>query len=221
LARVLPAPVRPRQAADKVHKLAAVLRAPAEQVYAQLLAPWPDARECIRGGGQRCMAFGDTRVLQGLSSMGERLQYLDAAVYLPDDVLVKVDRATMAVALECRVPLLDHRVMEAAWRLPWSMRVRGLTGKWLARQVLERYLPRRLFARPKSGFSVPLADWLRGGLREWAEAMLDPVRLDASGFLDTGAVRALWQEHLAGRSNRQHALWNVLTFQAWHEHWRK
>jgi asparagine synthase (glutamine-hydrolysing) len=221
LAGMLPAKIRPRQAADKLHKLAACLRAPAQEVYAQLIATLPDAKNFIHGSGRRRTAFGDAAVLQALTGMGERLQYLDAAVYLPDDMLVKVDRATMAVALECRVPLLDHRVIEAAWRCPWSLRVRGLTGKWLARQILERYLPRPLFARPKSGFSMPLADWLRGGLRDWAEAMLDPVRLDAAGILDAGAVRALWQEHLSGRSNRQHALWNVLTFQAWHEHWRK
>ena len=219
LAGMLPATVRPRQTADKLHKLAACLRAPAHEVYGQLLAALPDANSFIHGGGRRRTAFGDAAVLQALTGKGEQLQYLDAAVYLPDDVLVKVDRATMAVALECRVPLLDHRVIEAAWRWPWPLRVRGLTGKWLARQILERYLPRRLFTRPKSGFTMPLADWLRGGLRDWAEAMLDPARLDASGILDTGAVRALWQEHLSGRSNRQNALWNLLTFQAWHEHW--
>lgn len=221
LARALPAALQPRQAADKLHKLAAVLRAPADEAYAQLLAAWPDAGAFIRGGGVRRRLFGDGTTLGRLSGMGERLQYLDAAVYLPDDVLVKVDRATMAVALECRVPLLDHRVLEAAWRLPWPLRVRGLTGKWIARQVLERYVPQRLFARPKSGFSVPLANWLRGGLRDWAEAMLNPARLDFGGMLDAVAVRALWQEHLSGRCNRQYALWNILIFQAWHEHWRR
>ncbi len=216
----LPRRLRPPQAADKLHKLAAILRAPPDSLYAALLATWPDASSTLPGAGTCRVIFGDAAVSARLNGLGEHLQYLDTTTYLPDDVLVKVDRATMAVGLECRVPLLDHRVIEAAWTLPWSLRARGVTGKWLLRKVLERYLPRTLFDRPKTGFAVPLADWLRGGLRDWAEAMLEPKRLETAGVLEPSMVRALWQQHLSGRHNRHQALWNILTFQAWYEHWR-
>ncbi|MBI1731281.1 MAG: asparagine synthase (glutamine-hydrolyzing) [Gammaproteobacteria bacterium] len=216
----IPAAHRPRQPADKARRLAAVLHAAESGIYAALLATWPESPRGTGGAGAARTAFGDPATLAQLHGLGERLQYLDGSVYLPDDALVKVDRATMAAALECRVPLLDHRVVEAAWRVPWPLRVRGLTGKWIARQVLSRYVPARLIERPKSGFSIPLADWLRGGLRDWAEAMLTPAQLARCGMPEPVAVRKLWQEHLGGRCNGQHALWNVLTYQAWHEHWR-
>jgi asparagine synthase (glutamine-hydrolysing) len=218
LASRVPAARRPRQPAEKVQRLAAVLAAPAPDLYAQLLAAWPDAPA---GRGHARWNFGDDATTARLAPPGARLQYLDSAVYLPDDGLVKVDRATMAASLECRVPLLDHRVVEAAWRLPWPLRVRGLTGKWLLRQVLARHVPPALFARPKSGFALPLAAWLRSGLRDWAESLLAPDRLAATGALDPAAVRALWRDHLDGRVERPHALWNILTLQSWHEHWRR
>lgn len=218
LAGWLPSRVRPRQVPDKVQRLAAVLPCSPDQVYAQLLATWPAAAQHTRAGVAR-REFGDANTLASLPGLGERLQYLDSAVYLPDDGLVKVDRATMAASLECRVPLLDHRVLEAAWRLPWSMRVRGLAGKWMARKVLSRYVPPYLFNRPKSGFSIPLAAWLRDGLRDWAEGLLEPARLARSGLVDAASMRALWQDHLSGRADRHHALWNLLTFQSWHERW--
>jgi asparagine synthase (glutamine-hydrolysing) len=145
----------------------------------------------------------------------ERMMYLDLAGNLPEDILTKVDRASMGVSLEVRCPLLDHRVVELAWRFPPDWKARGGEGKWILRRVLERYVPRALFDRPKQGFGVPLAAWLRGPLREWAEGLLDPQRLRGEGYLDASAVREVWSQHLAGWRDHRLLLWNLLSFEAW------
>ena len=160
---------------------------------------------------------------QSWPEMREPLQammYLDFAGYLPDDCLVKVDRASMATSLEVRCPLLDHRVVELAWSLPLHLRVDGRSAKRVLRSVLERYVPRTLFERPKRGFGVPIGAWLRGPLRAWAETLLDERRLAREGYLEPAAVHAVWQQHLSGRRDRPELLWHLLMFQAWHEHWR-
>jgi asparagine synthase (glutamine-hydrolysing) len=148
----------------------------------------------------------------------DRYMYSDAMMYLPDDILVKVDRAAMAVSLETRIPMLDHRVAEFAWRLPQDMRLRDGNGKWILRTLLGRYLPTEMIDRPKQGFGVPVSEWLRGPLRDWAERLLDTDRLRSEGILDVNAVRRAWTEHLTKVSDHERLVWSVLMFQAWLEH---
>ena len=145
------------------------------------------------------------------------MMYRDIMTYLPDDILLKVDRAAMACSLETRVPFLDHRVAELAWRLPLHMKIRGNTGKWALREVLYKYVPRELIERPKMGFGIPVGMWLRGPLRDWAEALLDPVRMNRQGYLKPEPIQTVWQQHLKGHYDWTSRLWSVLMFQAWLE----
>jgi len=221
-AALLPSGVRPPQLGDKLHKLAALLAAPedAGRAYRRLVTLWT-GEDLVPGAGREpAVTALDDPALTAAAAAGdpvERFQLFDMATYLPDDILTKVDRASMAVALEARVPLLDHRVVEFAWRLPPSMRIRDGRSKWLLRQVLARYVPPSLTDRPKSGFALPIDGWLRGPLRGWAEDLLDPARLRREGYIAAEPVRAAWTAHLSGRANHQHRLWAVLMFQAWLE----
>jgi asparagine synthase (glutamine-hydrolysing) len=217
IARVVPRGALPGQFADKVKKFADVLPLDADGVYQRLVSQYHDPAGLTSGLSEHPLPFRD---LRGTGSLLRQMQLLDTVTYLPDDILQKVDRASMAVALEVRPPLLDHRVVALAWHLPERFHIRGGETKWLLRRVLDRYVPRGLIDRPKMGFGVPLADWLRGPLHAWAEDLLDERRLDES-LLNPGEVRRLWSEHVSGRRNWAYALWNVLMLESWRRHWAK
>lgn len=209
-----PPGLRQRTPGDKLHKLAAMLPADSpEQIYLNLVSHWKTPASVVLGGIEPPTQI--TASAAALPDFIQRMMYLDAVSYLPDDILVKVDRAAMAVSLESRTPLLDHHVAEFAWRLPLSMKIRGGQGKWPLRQVLYRYVPSSLIERPKMGFGVPIGTWLRGPLINWAEDLLDETKLREDGFFDPHPIREKWEEHLSGRRNWQHCLWNVLMFQEW------
>lgn len=188
-------------------------------LYRQILSLWPNPNALVLGGSEATGRLCEPNLTNGLDPGIETPQFLDVLTYLPDDILTKVDRASMAVALEARVPLIDYRVVEFAWRLPMSMKVRDGRGKWILRQVLDRYVPRQLIDRPKMGFGVPLGEWLRGPLREWAEDLLSESELSQQGLLRVDLVRRAWQEHLSGKQERATQLWAVLMLQAWMRVW--
>jgi asparagine synthase (glutamine-hydrolysing) len=213
--------VRTPQAGDKLHKAAHIATAgTVEELYRRLVSQWQVPDEVVRGAPDLPHPADDPDLARAIPDPVQRLQYLDFATYLPDDILAKVDRASMAVGLEARVPLLDHRVVEFALRLPDALKRRDGRGKYLLRQVLYRHVPPNLVDRPKTGFAIPIGAWLRGPLRDWAEELLDPRQLRADGLLDAATVRAAWAEHLSGSRNLQYQLWGVLMFQGWRQRWR-
>jgi asparagine synthase (glutamine-hydrolysing) len=219
IASVLPTRLRPPQSGDKLHKLARVLRLEGpDALYRRLVSHWEPSEIMLQAQEPRSI-LDDKKISQDFPDLLARMQFLDLVTYLPDDILTKVDRASMAVALEARVPLLDHRVVEFAWRLPRNVKVRNHTTKWILRQVLYRHVPRTLIERPKMGFGIPLGEWLRGPLRDWAESLLSENRLRDGGLFDPNFVRQFWHEHLDGSRNWQYLLWDVLMLEAWRERW--
>ena len=221
LAGIIPESKRPAQFGDKMHKLARVLAGEAEAsaFYRQVISLWLDPSALVKGGIEPQGPLEDLSVKDLVPNFVERMQYLDTITYLADDILAKVDRASMAVSLEARVPLLDHRVVAFSWSLPPAMKAGDGMGKRLLRRVLDRYVPRELVERPKMGFSAPINAWLRGPLREWAAPLLDEKRLEAEGVFHPEPIVTRWREHLAGTRDWQYSLWAVLMFQAWKERW--
>jgi asparagine synthase (glutamine-hydrolysing) len=203
---------------DKMHKLASVFQQPDQNaIYRRLVSQWDDPASFLMEGNE---TTGEAwRTADQLPDFAERMAFLDTMTYLPDDILTKVDRASMSTSLEVRVPLLDHRLIEFAWTLPKKMRIRGSTTKWLLREVCYRHVPREIVDRPKMGFAIPLDKWLRGPLYEWADSLLDEQRIAEDGLFEPVAVRNAWEGFLDGRGNNQHGIWGLLQAQAWLERW--
>ncbi len=208
-----------RSLGERLHQAAEILPAPStEALYHYMMSFWKHPTELVRGAREMLLPATDPNRRADLRGIPEHIMmYLDLVAYLPDDILVKLDRASMGVSLEARVPLLDHRVIEFAWRTPLSLKLRGGVGKWLLRQVLYRYVPRQLVERPKHGFGMPIAAWLTGPLRDWAEALLDERRLRNEGMLEPNLIRQKWAAHLSNETRWDYDLWTVLMFQAWME----
>lgn len=201
---------------DKLHKIAQILAVrSAEEIYEGLISHWKNTQDVVKG------SYESTTILQQLNcplempDLEHQMMYMDSVSYLPDDILVKVDRAAMGFSLETRTPFLDHRLVDFAWSLPLSMKIRNGKGKYLVRQVLDQYMPRKLVERPKMGFSIPLDSWLRGPLKPWVEDLLDESRLLDEGYFNSIPIRKMWHEHLKGKRNWSYHLWDVLMFQSW------
>ena len=216
-------PVTPRNwqvatPGEKAQKLASVLTLNDGAAYFnQLTSHWNDPVNVVIGAYEPATLLTNSNAWPKVDDFEHWMMAMDAQTYLPDDILVKVDRAAMANSLETRVPMLDHRVVELAWRMPLDLKIREGQGKWLLRQVLYRHVPRELIERPKMGFAIPLDSWLRGPLRNWAESLLAEQRLRSDGYFHPGPIRAMWSEHLSGKRNWQNHLWTVMMFQAWLE----
>lgn len=214
---ILPRSFRMVEMGYKLHKAAgALVSCSVNDLYLELVSYWTDPTLLVNNVEPATLLADNTLPLDGLDAV-QRMMALDMMTYLPDDILVKLDRAAMSVSLESRVPFLDHRVVEFAWCLPQSMKLRDGQGKWVLRQVLYHHVPKELIERPKMGFGVPIDTWLRGPLRDWAEALLDESRLRQEGFFNPVPIRQKWEQHLSGARNWKRNLWSVLMFQAWLE----
>ncbi len=210
---------RKGQMHDKLHKFFSLWSADSpESLYLSLTSCWKEPASVVLNACEPGILMTNPEVWPALPTMFEKMMFLDQTGYLPEDILVKVDRAAMGVSLETRIPLLDHGIVEFAWRIPLSMKLRNGKGKWLLRQVLDSYVPREIMERPKRGFAIPVEAWLRGPLQDWAEVLLDENRLRREGFFRPEPVRKIWHEHLAGQHNWSYRLWGLLMFQAWLEH---
>jgi asparagine synthase (glutamine-hydrolysing) len=215
----LPKSLRQSDYTNKLFKTASVIDAScADALYLKMVSHWQDPTSVVLGNSSE----PPTPLTANISELKEldfveKMMALDMMTYLPDDILTKVDRASMAASLENRAPFLDHRVVELAWKLPNSIKIRNGQSKWIIREVLHKYVPRELIDRPKMGFGVPIGFWLRGTLRDWAENLIDETRLQNEGYFNPKAIRKKWNEHLSGKRNWQHQIWDILIFQAWLE----
>ncbi|VAX07262.1 Asparagine synthetase [glutamine-hydrolyzing] [hydrothermal vent metagenome] len=218
ISSILPARAHFNLPEDKIRKLADILSVDTpEAMYMNLVSHWKKPDDLVHDAINTSTVLNDTSKWAELSDIGQQMMYLDTVSYLPDDILTKVDRAAMSVSLETRVPMLDHRVVEFAWKLPLDMKIRNGEGKWLLKQLLYKYVPKTLIDRPKMGFGVPIDSWLRGPLKDWAESLLNESRLRHEGYFEPAPIRAKWEEHLSGKRNWQYHLWDVLMFQQWLE----
>jgi asparagine synthase (glutamine-hydrolysing) len=221
---ILPSSKKIAHAGVNAHKLSARLKNvhSMDDLYKSLVSEWQDPAQVVKGEGGTILQEPDSLLsdkwpLVGAEDEQLRMMYRDSMTYLPDDILCKVDRAAMANSLETRVPFLDHRVVELAWQVPLHMKIRGGQGKWALRQVLYKYVPKELIDRPKAGFAIPVGQWLRGPLKDWAEALLDEKRLEIEGYFYSKPIREKWRQHQTGRYDHTPSLWAVLMFQSWLE----
>lgn len=215
----LPQPLRLRTVGDKAHKLASVLDLKNDfEYYRALTSHWKHPNQLVIDGYEPSTLSSDYNAWPITDSFEHTMMAIDAQTYMADDILVKVDRAAMANSLETRVPFLDHRIVELAWKMPLDYKIKNGEGKWLLKQVLFRHVPQQLIERPKMGFGIPLHEWLRSSLKDWAEELLDENVLKNQGYFNPAPIRRMWVEHLSGKYNHQHHLWDILMFQAWLKH---
>lgn len=216
LSYLLPKKIKPKRFGDKIHKFAKLMSSrDIFEYYEKCISFWQPSEQIV--SNFLCddeSVWSKYSVPSNLNYI-EKMQLLDTYTYLPDDILAKVDRASMAVGLEARVPLLDHRLVEAAWKTPFNLKMRKGQTKWILRKILEKYVPNELIDRPKMGFGVPVGDWLRGPLKEWAEQLLSKSAINDFGYLRAEGITEKWQSHLTGVENEQYSLWGVLMFHSW------
>jgi len=218
---LIPRELRISYPGDKIHKFLSVLILENSfQLYERLINETSGINLFQFERSNSSLMKNKLDVWSHFSNSTDAMMYLDLITYLPDDILVKVDRASMGVSLESRAPFLDHKVVELAWKIPREMKIRNGQGKWILRKLLYNYVPEDLFDRPKTGFGVPIEKWLKTSLRGWAESLLEGSKMLSDGFFNPNIVRGMWNEHLNGTRNRQHVMWNILMFQAWFENQR-
>ena len=216
LQNLIPRSYRYPYMSDKLIKLANLLRVKdTSEIYWTLVSCWQHPENLVLDASEPTSVLDNLSLFEEAGSSTQYMQMMDLIGYLPGDILTKLDRASMAVSLEARVPILDHRVVEFAFGLPGHFKVRDGQSKWVLRQLLSKYVPNELVERPKMGFSIPLGDWLRQDLRDWTETLLDPVELRQDGILNADLIRRIWSEHLQGTADHQQKLWSVIAFQMW------
>ena len=206
-----------RNPGNKIHRVANALTENFDQTYLGMLSHWTDPDDIVLDGFEYKGVLWDEELESKVPDFLDRMQFKDILTYLPDDILTKVDRATMAVGLEARVPIIDHRIVEFSWRIPRKMKIRNGESKWLLKQVLNRYVPKELVDRPKMGFGVPLDAWLKGPLREWADDILTESNITKYGLVNPAPITKIWNEHKLGQGKWHYLLWDVIMLHAWAE----
>ena len=218
LHNMLPMTNKSNNFSDKVYKGGRLLKAKdIDQFYLEFISYWNDPEALVINSKEpKTILNNNNKNIHNMTNI-ERMMYLDLLSYLPGDILTKVDRASMAVSLETRLPFMDHRLIEFAWTLPNEYKYKNGRTKWILKEVLNKYIPKKLYDRPKQGFGIPINEWLRGSLREWAEELLNEQKLKEQGYFDAIKIREKWMQHQSGKSNWQHQIWNILMFQSWLE----
>jgi len=212
---MLPQRLQYQETNNQFYKLSRVINAhDFDEFYNSIISKEYYSQNILINRNENIEKYND---IPNFGFLNEKIMYRDMCSYLPDDILVKLDRASMAVSLESRVPFLDHRVIEFALRLPLDMKIRDGMGKYILRSMLNEHVPNHLINNNKRGFSVPLGDWMKGPLKDWAESLLDKSRIENEGYLNTALVRKLWSDHLSGKTLSHYSLWSILMFQSWLE----